>query len=267
MRTAVLNNANLGINRLRTKGGAAENSLYDLINGFVNLAGTIQSRPGTDAIVTLPANTKGMVAYNEKLYVFSHEAATPDNALVVVEVIVDPMDPSSPIKEIHFAAPYLGYLYVAAEFESGNTYHYWGLGLTSVVGNPWEADTAYKVGDFVTPTVPNGFRYRARRLGDPNPLWAPDVARSVDDVVEPTVANGFKYTVIDTVGDSPKSGKVEPVWPAYDEGVVVEDVDLGPPAQTPADPTGPSDPGQTDPGGSQPPPPGIRDRYGRWQER
>ena len=258
MRIPVLNNENLGINRLRVKGGAPENSLFDLVNGYVNASGTIQSRPGTNRVATLPPQTKGMCAFNEKLNVFSHVAATPANPLVVVQVLVDPVEPTSPISTIHFAAPFMGSIFVVAEFESGNLYAYWGLEFNT----QWEAETTYQVGDYVVPTLPNGFRYRASRLGDPNPLWAPNIARKVDDVVEPTVPNGFMYTVIDTLGPNPRSGETEPTWPAYDEGVVIEDVDLGTPATPPQ--TGPTNPDQTDPGGAQNPPGIIRDRYGRY---
>ena len=36
-----------GITRLRTKGGASPESLYDLINGYVTAARTIAPRPGS----------------------------------------------------------------------------------------------------------------------------------------------------------------------------------------------------------------------------
>lgn len=256
MRLSVLNKANRGINRQRVKGGAPEDSLFDLQNGYVTQAATVKARPGTEEVVVLPPNTKGLMAFENKMLVFSHQPATPTNPLFEVVVIVDPEDITSPIAKIHFSAAYLGVPFVVAEFENGNTYPFW-----LQAGIPWEADTAYQIGSYVVPTTANGFTYRASRLGDPAPLWAPDVARTVGEVVEPTTPNGYQYEAIETIGDNPRSGKVEPVWPTTDGATVVEDVDLGPPPTNPG--TGPSNPGQTDPDGSQPLPPGVGDRYDR----
>jgi hypothetical protein len=254
MRTQVLNRANRGINRQRIKGGAPEDALYDLQNGFVTQSATVKSRPGTVEVVALPEQTKGLMAFDQRLLVFSHVPSTPTNPLFETVVIVDPNAVASPIAAIHFAAAYLGVPYVVAEFESGNLYHFW-----LVPGVEWEPDTPYQIGDYVVPTTPNGFTYRATRLGDPAPVWAPDVLRALNDVIEPTVPNGYKYTAIETVGDTPRSGKVEPIWPAYDLGTVVEDVDLGPPAAAPI--PGDTNPDQDNPGGSLPVPGPIRDRY------
>ena len=55
-----INALTAGINRLRTKGGASNDGLYDLLNGYVTLAGTIVSRPGTVEDATLPAGTVGL---------------------------------------------------------------------------------------------------------------------------------------------------------------------------------------------------------------
>lgn len=45
-----------GINRLRTKGGADRNSLYDLLNGYVTQANTVKVRPGSIRNANLATN-------------------------------------------------------------------------------------------------------------------------------------------------------------------------------------------------------------------
>ncbi len=60
-RIVTLNAAKGGINRLRVKGGADPSTLYDLVNGYVDQAGVLCSRPGTENTVVLPGGaTKGM---------------------------------------------------------------------------------------------------------------------------------------------------------------------------------------------------------------
>jgi hypothetical protein len=138
----------------------------------------------------------------------------------VLHVISHPTDPTSPIREIHYAQPFMGFPYVVAEFENGDTFHFW---LQS--GAVWQADHIYKLGDIVAPSVANGFAFQATRLTAPNIAWAPDVQRTVGDIIEPTVYNDFFYTVVDTLGDNPRSGTTEPIWPTEDGAQISEDAD------------------------------------------
>lgn len=218
-----------GINRDRTKGAARPDVLYDLLNGYVTNENTVQVRPGTFRRNELPAETKGLCAFAGKLHTFCHVPIdVPDN--FILHVLVHPMfdggtENSFPLKKIHFAAPFLGFLYVAAEFDVGDVdtdsvFHYW-----LQTSGPWQANKVYRAGDVVEPTVPNGLAYRAGRLGAANPSWAPNVARTVGDVIEPTVYNDFFYTVVDTLGANPASGTVEPDWPTEDGARITEDTD------------------------------------------
>lgn len=134
-----------------------------------------------------------------------------------------------PLKEIHFAAPYMGFLYVSAEFDTtdapeaaalGDTFHYWIQ--TSGV---WEADTVYLAGQIVSPSVPNGFQYVATRISAPNPGWTPNtkvIAGSAPSVVEPTEPNGYYFTAIETDGANPLTGTLEPTWPTVTGATVTE---------------------------------------------
>ena len=218
MRIQPLSTANAGMTRLRNKGGSSPETLYDLLNGYITLAGTIKPRPGTLVDITLPADTKGLVAHHCKLYVFKHEPdVTTDPLNYVVAALRHPTDPTILLKQIHFAAPFMGYLYVSAEFMDGNNWHYWLEELDA-----WSANTDYMIGDRVFPSVENGFAYQATRSGSANPAWAPNVLRTVNDIVEPTVYNGFKYTVIDTTGTNPASGTFESDWPEESGAQIIE---------------------------------------------
>jgi hypothetical protein len=145
---------------------------------------------------------------------------------------VDAVSPA--ITKIHFAAPFLGFLYVVAEFEGGDVFHFWQR--TSGV---WEASTGYKAGDVVTPTDPTGITYKATRLGSPYPAWQPSVPRAEGDIIEPTVYNNFYYTAIEALGTNVISGLIEPEWSTEPGGLTYETADSN--DQTPPGPnSGPS---------------------------
>jgi hypothetical protein len=138
---------------------------------------------------------------------------------------------SYPIKEIHFAAPYLGGIYVVAEFDvpsalaatNGTVAHYWIQSSTgSDNADVWLASTDYQIGDVVIPPTQNGLTYVASRAGPANPLWTADTLETDGNVVEPNVSNGYKYTVTATEGANPSTGATEPTWPTSDGAVVME---------------------------------------------
>lgn len=217
-----------GINRLRTKGQALNDSLYDLLNGYVTAAKTVKVRPGTFRSYELPTNTagdgetKGLMAFEGELHVFAIEEVTVPSG-VVLHIISHPTDPTTPIEKIHFAKPFMGFPYVVAEFTDGTIQHFW---LQS--GDEWQADNIYKAGDIVVPSVANGLAYQASRASSPNPSWAANVLRSIGDVIEPTEYNDFFYTVVDTQGTNPRSGATEPAWPEEDGARIFEDADGSP---------------------------------------
>jgi len=163
------------------------------------------------------------------------------------------------LEKIHFAEPFMGALYVAAEFEDGSIFHYW-----LQAGVTWEASTAYKAGDVIQPTVPNGIVYRAKRYGSAYPAWAPSVLRYdgttsgyVQSIIEPTVYNDFYYTCIYTVGTLPRSGTIEPTWPTEDGATVIESSDNPPDTTTPT----------TVAPASNTVPSAVTSRYGHWVKR
>jgi Concanavalin A-like lectin/glucanases superfamily len=174
--------------------------------------------------------TKGLARYGAGGY--SPSTSAFPNALTLT------YNNSAPflIKEIHFAAAYLGGIYVVAEFdvtnsaleaEFGSVFHYW---IQSSTGgdnsNEWEASTDYSIGDVVIPTAPNGLTYVASRKNPANPIWTENTIEAIGNIVEPTVANGFKYTVVATLGATPTTGVTEPTWPTADGATVLENSSL-----------------------------------------
>src|SRR5712671_1814175 len=65
-----------GINRLKVKGAARADMLYDLTNAFITNAGTIGPREGTDRDAALDATTVGLMAMKGQKHVFSNALQT-----------------------------------------------------------------------------------------------------------------------------------------------------------------------------------------------
>jgi hypothetical protein len=249
MRTASFTAQRGGINRQRVRGGARADTLYDLVNGFVTGSRTVVNREGTVRDAVLAANTRGLTAFGGLLHTFSHqkEDYTPVGYLANVLAHPDP-ESTATLQDIHFAQPFMGALYVVAEWSDGRVAHYW---LSS--GGEWEADTVYFEGSVVTPTVPNGLLYKAvaNNPDAPTQTWQPLKNYIVGDKVLPTTYNGFYYQVTATQGDVPISGAFEPTWEASEGAEVIESADgTGAPAATEAE------------GAAPQVPPDVRDRYG-----
>lgn len=256
MRAAPLTTVKDGINRLRLKGGARADTLYDLLNGYVTEARTVKVRPGTRRIAQLQIGIRGLVAFDGSLHVFAHEAVFVPPGFTLHILIHPDATPDEPIilRDILFAKPFMGALYVVAEFNDESVYHYW-----LQVGETWENVHHYRAGALVVPTEPNGLVYRASRLGDPYPAWAPDVPRYdgtqsnyTQSIIEPTVYNDFYYAAVETIGNPARSGTVEPTWPTEDGAQIIEEAE-GTGFETPGAPVPPSSgptSGQTDRYGS-----------------
>lgn len=234
-----------GITRLRVKGAALKNSLYDLLNGYVTMQGTVQARGGTIRQASLSQVTKGLVAFQNQFHVFAN---TPTSVPVgfVCHVLVDPFNAATAISHIHFAVPFMGFLYVVAEFADGRVFHYW-----LQTNGTWQPNTVYMNGDFVSPSADNGFAFAATRLEPPHPLWSPNATVAANDIVEPSVYNGYMFKAIAVTGASPHTGAVEPAWPNVENAHIQEFGDFGTTAGTTASTTSVDTPGTT-----------ITDRYG-----
>jgi hypothetical protein len=249
MRTLTFTAQKGGINRLRVKGGARADNLYDLVNGYVTGSKTIASRDGTvrDTASALPPTTRGLAAFDGKVHIFSYQLETTPTGYLA-NVLAHPTNDAATLTEIHFAQPFMGALYVVAEWSDGGVFHYW---LGSSGG--WKANTIYKEGDVVTPTAENGLLYKAtaNNPAAPTQTWQPLTNYAVGAKVLPTAYTGFYYEVTDTDGDVPLSGVTEPSWGASDGAQTTESTDsTGAPASSASAASAP-----------QVPPP-VSDRYG-----
>ncbi len=235
MRQENLTTVKGGLNRLRTKGAALKDSLFELLNGYVTVEKTVKVRPGTILDTTLPAGTFGLTSFQGVLQVFASSIVGGIPAGYNLNVLRAPT--GNALSKIHFAKPFLGLLYVAAEFNTDEIYHFWLR-----AGDTWAASAIHTANDLVVPTTPDGFVYRANRIGDANPIWTPSVPRSVADKVEPTKANGFYFEVTAVFGTQPRSGFFEPAWADATAGLLFVDTQDGAPAQdVPTPPAPPLD--------------------------
>lgn len=234
-----------GMTRLRVKGGALRNSLYDLVNGYVTAGKTVFVRPGTFRRQTL-TGTKGLAAFGNDFHVFSDTTVTVP-AGYEDHVLSNPQNRTSTLSRIHFAAPYLGFLYVVAEFSDGTIQHFWLQD-----SGTWTANTVQFLGNFILPTVDNGFAFSATRLEPPHPVWQPNVGVQVNDIFEPTVYSGYMFKAIAVLGDAPHTGITEPIWPTVENAQIQEfgDFDASSAANTSSASSAPT-PSRT-----------ITDRYG-----
>lgn len=220
MRQETLTTVKGGLNRLRTKGAALKDSLFELLNGFVTVERTIQVRPGTILDETLPSGTVGLVSFEGAFHVFASSAVGGLPSNYVLHILRLP-DPARTVTKIHFAKPFLGILYISAEFDDGSVFHFWLR-----PGTTWVASTNYVFNFITEPAADNGFVYRALRNGNANPTWTEGAPRAVNDRVEPTTASEFYFEVTQIFGDKAISGVVEPDWAdAVDGQLINENVD------------------------------------------
>lgn len=213
-----------GINRLRVKGGAAANQLYDLQNAWITNAGAVGPREGTIRTATLDSSTVGLAAANGQFNIFSSAFSTATlPAGYVLNVLSDPNNTSASPVKIWFAKPFMGFPYVVAQFSNGDIFHYW-LQNSGV----WTSGTDYTSASIVLPPVANGLAYQGVRDFPLQPLWTPETIITSGSYVEPNTPTGFTYQAIATTGTPVHTGATEPVWPTLAGGIVQEfgDFDL-----------------------------------------
>jgi hypothetical protein len=248
MRSVALSKLNQGINRLQVKGGASPRQLYDLVNGYIDQSGSISPREGTIRNQVLTSATVGLCANNGIFNVFSTTLQSVPSGYLD-NLLIHPTNPALGLLKIWFAKPFMGFLYVVAEFTDHSIFHYW---LQS--GGTWQANTVYKNGNIVTPTTPNGLAFQAQRNLAPNALWSPQTSIVLNQLIEPTEYNGYYFKAIAVSGASPHTGSSEPVWPVVENNTVQEFGDF----DTSTNNTGTSQAGST----AQPLGSTITDRYG-----
>lgn len=206
-----------GINRLKVKGGASAQQLYDLTNAYLTQAGTVVPREGTIRSATLNSNTVGLSAFDGIFNVFSTALQSVPAGYVDNLLIPPPASAAATLSKILFAKLFLGFPYVVALYSDGKIYHFW---LQS--GGTWTANTVEQTGAIVTPTTPNGLAYMATRAMPPHSTWTPQSTVTAGTVVEPTEANGYSFRAVAVAGTSPHTGSTEPAWPST-EGAIIQE--------------------------------------------
>ena len=227
-----------GINRLRVKGGAAANMLYDLQNGYITNAGSIQPREGTIRTVTLDSSTVGLAAANGQFNIFSSAFSTATlPANYVLNVLSDPNDRTQPVTKIWFAKPFMGFEFIVAQFANGDIIDFWLQN-----NGTWTSSTDYTSASIVLPPTPNGLAYQGVRDFPVNPTWSSNTIIASASYVEPTTATGFAYQAVAVTGSPVHTSQIEPVWPTVAGGIVQEfgdfDVSASDAGTTQATPSG-----------------------------
>lgn len=205
-----------GINRLRVKGGARADMLYDLLNAYITTAGSVQIREGTARAATLSSATVGLAAMNGQFNVFANTLQTVP-AGYVCNVLVHPTNPALTPSIIWFAKPFMGFLYITCQFSDGSVFDYWLQN-----NGTWAADTVYITGNIVLPPTPTGLAYLAVRDMPPNPNWSSETIIALGNVIEPTTYTGFAYRAVAVAGTSVHTGQTEPNWPTTIGGIIQE---------------------------------------------
>lgn len=251
MRPAPLYNLKQGINRLRVRGGANPSSLFDLVNAWITVDGSINPREGTIRAQALNASTKGLMANNGLFNVFSiTQQSVP--AGYIDNLLINPNDATQAIQTIWFAKPFMGFPYVVAQFVNGDIFHYWLQN-----SGTWAPKTVYKNGTLILPlTTPTGLAYLAQRTSPVNPTWQPETGIALNAIVEPTQYTGYMMKAVAVAGTSPHTGATEPIWPIVSAGTIQEFGDFD---------TSSTDAGTTQgttPSTAQPLSTTITDRYG-----
>lgn len=206
-----------GINRLKVKGGARADMLYDLVNAYITQQGTVVPREGTIRAAALTNQTVGLASFNGQLNVFATAMQSVPSGFVC-NLLLHPTNPAATLSKIWFAKPFMGFPYVVAQFSTGEVFHYW---LQS--NGPWAPSTVYMTGGIVTPLAsPNGLAFQAVRDLAPNTTWQPETVVAVNQVVEPNTYNGYAFKAIAVQGTAPHTGSTEPTWPSVINGIVQE---------------------------------------------
>jgi hypothetical protein len=211
-RAVTLSGGKAGISRQRIKGGASQDTFYDLRDCRRTASGTIIPRPGSRRAVSVPG-TVGMVTFGGKFVVFAGTPTASPGPSVVVEVLTHPTgDTLATLQKVVYAKPHLGYLYVVASWSDEPTvfYHYWLQRFQNALGR--KPLSFWAPGETIEPSTPNGYGYVAERFGTPYPAWSSGQVKTVGDRVDPTTFAGFALEVDDVFGANPATGKTEPPW-------------------------------------------------------
>lgn len=130
MSTIHFNEFRVGLDHRKSATVADANRLRELKNAYITTGNVIRKRPGLPKIATLEAGTKGLVSGNGVLntfYEFGAPVTHADTRFVaqVLEHATGAGYAPGAIQRVHYGTVFLGYLYVAVEYDDGNVFHYY----------------------------------------------------------------------------------------------------------------------------------------------
>lgn len=139
------------------------NRLLDAKNVYITPGWRPRKRPGLLPPVILEAGTVGLVPYQGKLHTFYENPSASVahvNSLFVPHLLRSPTTNILALSKIHSAIVFNGFLYVVAEFVTGQVFHFY------LDTDPtWTATTVLALGAFRQPAVPIGLRYEVTTAG------------------------------------------------------------------------------------------------------
>jgi hypothetical protein len=207
-----------GMSALRPKGGASDKGLTLLRNGWITSARTMQARPGSVEELEFPEGSVGVVAFEDKFYTFAGgPVSAPADPRIEVEILLHPSSPGTALTKIWEAFPFLGRLYVVAEFADGVVQHYW-------VEDPpnWSSNAEVASGGVIQPTSETGYYYENISLST-TPAWQANTDTAIGEFKQPTIANGYRYEAVASTGTPPlRTSNYQPTWPTVVGAQVIE---------------------------------------------
>lgn len=220
VRSVTLNASKAGMTRLRDKGGASPETLYELTNAYINASRSPTQRPGTTWTYQFGANTHGLVAFQGIFYAFTdNPAAIVSTGNYRVVLLRNPVAGSAAtLSKVTYAVPFMGYLYVVGVYSDGTAHHFW-------LQNPpaWTANTSYAANTLAQPKTINGYYYKVSPIQNV-PAWQPHFVYTLSSICQPTVYNGFHYqkTSADSISNVITSGPNEPAWSTSLGGITLD---------------------------------------------
>ena len=120
-----ISDVRLGIDRRRSRISGVPGSLWELVNAHITSGGEIERAKAFPAVYALPEGTFGLGGVGGILYVFGSGADPGVPSPVVYQRLQHVGGPSVDMVAVHWVEPFDGLLYVIAEFEDGEIYHYY----------------------------------------------------------------------------------------------------------------------------------------------
>lgn len=205
MRTITFDKFSSGLDRRKSRDTAGADALFEMTNAFVTAGHEIRKRGCAVVYASIEAGSVGLFSALGGLHAFVDDPGiTHGDPLITAQHVPHPTNPLATLQRIYYCDAFQGYLYVVAQYDNGDIFHhYLDAGSSSATpryASPaWTAATAYETTSphYVTPTVPNGFRYECTASGTSGgsePAWPTTIGATVTDGTVTWTARSFVIT-------------------------------------------------------------------------